>query len=566
MIIKTRDCDDMKRTELKNILDNLSKEINAITDEKIKSIQKTLLNLIEVLVDENDKLRAENQKLKDEINHLKGEQGKPNIRKQKQDNDNNHSSDENRKKRENKKQRKPKKKKKKHIKIHRRVTCEVDQNSLPSDAVFKGYENSVLQDIKITPDNVEFKRAIWYSPSLKKSFLAALPEGHYGEFGPGVRSLVITLYRDSGMTEPAIERFFETAGIEISRSTISRMITDGHEHFHQEKEAIIDAGLESTVYQHIDDTGCRVNGKNYYTHILCNPYFTAYFTRQRKDRLTVLGILCRGELKFLLNQETYELMKAFGLSEKRLKELQALSVNGLMVRREMDQVLSQLFPDPKKHFTNRRIILESAGIIYYQRSEYALQYLMCDDAPQFNKIAVHKALCWIHEGRHYKKLHPIVMIYRDAVEAFIEQFWDFYAELLKYKRAPSVELAEQLSNQFDALFSMVTGCDALDERIAKTFVKKETLLLVLRFPFLPLHNNSAELGARVQARMRDINLQTINEKGTEAKDTFATLVQTARKLGVNIYKYVYDRISRKFEMPSLADLIAEKSKMTPDTS
>ena len=88
---------------------------------------------------------------------------------------------------------------------------------------------------------------------------------------------------------------------------------------------------------------------------------------------------------------------------------------------------------------------------------------------------------------------------------------------------------------------------------------KESLLLVLEFPFLPLHNNPAELGARVQARMRDINLHTISENGTKAKDTFATIVQTAKKLGVNIYNYFYDRVAEKFEMKALSDLIIEKS-------
>ena len=74
-----------------------------------------------------------------------------------------------------------------------------------------------------------------------------------------------------------------------------------------------------------------------------------------------------------------------------------------------------------------------------------------------------------------------------------------------------------------------------------------------------MQNNAAELGARVQARMRDINLHTISENGTKAKDTFTTIVQTSKKLGVNIYHYIYDRISKKFAMTSLANLINEKS-------
>ena len=59
-------------------------------------------------------------------------------------------------------------------------------------------------------------------------------------------------------------------------------------------------------------------------------------------------------------------------------------------------------------------------------------------------------------------------------------------------------------HDFDDLFSTTTGYDALDQRIALTKDKKEALLLALKFPFLPLHNNDAENGAQHQARLRDI--------------------------------------------------------------
>jgi hypothetical protein len=123
--------------------------------------------------------------------------------------------------------------------------------------------------------------------------------------------------------------------------------------------------------------------------------------------------------------------------------------------------------------------------------------------------------------------------------------------------------AQQLSIQFDFLFATTTGYDALDQRIAITRTKKNALLLVLDNPFLPLHNNGSELGTRVQARLRDINFQTVSLTGTKCKDTFCTIIQTARKLGVNVYEYIYDRVTRKFEMPSLADLILLKAQQVP---
>jgi regulator of replication initiation timing len=148
----------MKRHEIKQVLDELTKDIDNLTDKKAVTIIKVLVNLVEMLAEENALLREENQVLRDEINRLKGEQGKPDIRGQS-----------------------------------------------------KG--------------------------------------------GNG------------------------------------------------------------------DNTGSRVNGKNHYTHVLCNDFFTAYFTRRKKDRLTLLELLCRDQLEFMFNQEAYELMVEFGLAKKWLDQI-----------------------------------------------------------------------------------------------------------------------------------------------------------------------------------------------------------------------------------------------------
>jgi hypothetical protein len=249
-------------------------------------------------------------------------------------------------------------------------------------------------------------------------------------------------------------------------------------------------------------------------------------------------------------------MHSFGLPVKRITELKEIELEEGMTRKEIDALLLQIFPNPKKHSTNRRIILESSALIYYQYSKFWIKFLMCDDAPQFNMLAEHKILCWIHEGRHLKKLNPIYPKNQIKLEDFRDRFWNYYALLLAYRETPSDEMSEKLTNDFDTLFSTKTGYDALDRRISMILDKRDNLILVLKFPFLPLENNPAELGARVQARIRDINLHTISDNGTKTKDTFATIVQTAKKLGVNIYDYIRDRVSKTNEMESLADIIS----------
>jgi Transposase IS66 family len=558
----------MNQQEIKKVLNELTAELDTIADQKAVTIIKVLVNLVEMLVEENIRLKETVQQLKDEINRLKGEQGKPNIPGQSKGGagNSNHSSEEDRKKRGNGNT-KNKGKGKKNINIDRRITIPMDKAQLPNDAQFKGFETRTIQDLKIITDNVEFKLAVYYSPSLKKTFIAPMPTEYQGsEFGPGVKALVITLYRDSGMTELAIERFLKTFDLQISHGKIASILTEDHEVFHQEKEDIVDAGRQFSMYQQMDDTGSRVNGKNHYTHVLCNDFFTAYFTRHKKDRLTLLELLCRDKLKFMLDQQAYKLMIEFGLSDKWQEKIKPMLQVQTMTRESMDNFLQTLFPNPKKHSTNRRIVLESAALAYYQQSEHYIRYLITDDAPQFNKLAHHHALCWIHEGRHYKKINPFSDMNGKILATFLEQFWDYYHALLAYKETPSQEMAQQLSMQFDDLFATTTGYDALDQRIAMTRNKKNALLLVLDHPFLPLHNNASELGTRVQARIRDINFQTVSENGTKSKDTFATIVQTARKMSVNVYKYIYDRVTKKFEMPSLAKMILLKAQQVPNSA
>ncbi|MBF0539337.1 MAG: hypothetical protein HQL03_13905 [Nitrospirae bacterium] len=50
------------------------------------------------------------------------------------------------------------------------------------------------------------------------------------------------------------------------------------------------------------------------------------------------------------------------------------------------------------------------------------------------------------------------------------------------------------------------------------------------------------------------------DEGTKAKDSFLSVIRNAKKLGVNAYRYISDRISRQFKMPALSDIIRSKTE------
>jgi hypothetical protein len=397
---------------------------------------------------------------------------------------------------------------------------------------------------------------------MKKTYKGNLPPGYEGEYGPGIKSLIVIMKANCNMSEPKILDFLKCHNVKISASTISAMLIKNNVGiFHKEKEEIYQAGLESTEHQQIDDTTANVNGKKYYTHIVCNDFYTAFFTEKKKDRLTILDVLRQFEVRtFCFNDETFNLLQQLKVSKKNINELRKLDRDREFTESELDKLLEKNLPTIGN--ITRTRILESAAIAAYhkERGYPVVKTLVCDDAPQFKLLTESLGLCWVHDGRHYKKLRPIVPLHKEKVEDFLTVYWNFYHELIEYKESPSEKFANELSEKYDKIFSTETGYGDLDERIKKTKQKKEELLLVLKYPVIPLHNNASELGARVVKRMQDVSLQLKTDEGVRARDSLMTVTETAKKLAINAYDYIYDRISKTFKMPSLANIIKGKTE------
>jgi hypothetical protein len=323
------------------MLDDL--DLNAIQDENARQLIRRLLNLIEHLSADLRDAQAENQRLRDENNRLKGEQGQPKLKPNTpKPPPTDHSSE---KERRQPRQR-HKRSKKAVIEINReqpalsvRGVVEVDRATLPADAEFKGYEDVMVQDILLRTDNVCFHQQKYYAPSTGQTYLAHLPSGYAGQFGPGVKALTLALYFGMGVSEPKIVGFFQNVGIHISDGEVSNLLIKDQDGFHTEKAAVYpglparagEAGLRSSPWQHTDDTQTRVNGHNQHCHVVCNPVYTAYHTQPTKERLAVLDVLRGGwERRFRLNAEALSLLQGVVLSQATRQRLQR-------ERREVDR-------------------------------------------------------------------------------------------------------------------------------------------------------------------------------------------------------------------------------------
>ena len=534
-------------------------ELNAIQDENARELIKRLLNMIEQLSAEVRDLRAENQRLRDEVNRLKGEHGTPDPRGNKTQRAPkvDHSSEQERHKR----RRRQKRSKKAGLHIDREEVLKVDRARLPADAEYKGCETVVVQDLQIRTDNVLFYKEKYYSASQHQTYRAELPPGYAGQFGPGIKSFVVTLYFGVGTSEPKIHEFLENMGVVISTGEVSNLLIQKQEGFHAESGAVYEAGLRSSPWQQTDHTETRVDGQNQSCQVVCNPLYSAYHTRPGKDRLTVLDVLRQGRKRiFLLNQEAFGYLEKVALSKAACQILPKWRSDQVWEEAAFVKRLDQALPH--LNIQQRTAILGAAAVAAYhaEKGVPIVDTLVCDDASVFNWLTRSMMLCWVHDGRFYKKLQPIIALHRQQLQEFRKHYWDYYRQLLAYREKPTAKKRTQLEARFDLLFATETGYYDLDQRIAKTQAKKDSLLLVLKHPELPLHNNASELAVRQRVRKRDVSFGPRAPLGVQAWDTFMTLADTARKLGISFYAYIHDRISATNQIPPMATLVTQRAR------
>lgn len=480
------------------MLDDL--QLDSITDPHAREVIQRLLNHIETVSAEVDRLKAENLLLRDEVNRLKGAQGRPTGPHGRTVAPDVSSDAERRVLRGRMRQPKID-----QIAIHREVRCPVDPALLPPDAQYKGTVVVIVQDLELHSDNIRFLKEKWYAPSTGQTYLGPLPEGYDGQFGPQITSLAWLLSNVGQMSQSKIREVFRLAGIRVSSGHLGQILI---QQANRDAEAteVAEASLAATPWQQVDHTVTRVNGDDQQCHILTTPLATVAHTHPGKDRLSTLDSLRNNRPRtFLWNAEAEAILFPRGLSAGVRRNRDLLPRDTVFDAAKLTHLLDTHVANAGR--TQRQWIVEARALAAYRvaTDEPVVQMLLSDDAPQLGGICAEHALCWVHDGRHYKKLRPRVAIHHEALRTFLEDYWAYYHEVRAYQEVPTATERARVEARFDTLFATVTDDDALDDRIAKTRVNRTELLQVLAHPELPLHNNAAELGCRARVRRRDVS-------------------------------------------------------------
>jgi nucleoside diphosphate kinase len=530
--------------------------LDAIPDLVTRQLVGQLLNLIETLAADNAALRLQMQQLRDENARLKGGSTKPDVKPPTPPAPSDHSSEAERRTRT------PRGKPKKNatLTVTREQRCLLDPATLPPDAIRHDTAEVIVQDLVLQPEVIRFVREVWVVPSTGQTITAPLPDGYHGGFGPHIRALTLSLGHAANVSQPALLTFFQDAGVAIGSGTVARWLADYTGEWHDEALAIHRAGLKSSDWQATDQTATRVEGQNEVCHVLGNGYFTSYHTRPGGTRQDVLAVLWGQEPVFRLNADALAWLAATSLSPRLQARLlllpweKDLSATELATRLEEGGV--QL--SAQQH---QQVEDALAVAAYHAQTDVPIvRWLLSDDATVYHDITDAHALCWVHDGRHYAKLSPVVPHHQRLLADFRRDYWAFYRELVAYRAEPTAPERVRLSGAFDALVAQRTGYQELDARIAKTAYNRELLLAVLEHPELPLHNNAMELAARRRVRKRDVSFGPQSRAGARAWDTFQTISATAAKLGVRLYHYLCDRLQHPTTTPSLAERIRERSR------
>ena len=117
-----------------------------------------------------------------------------------------------------------------------------------------------------------------------------------------------------------------------------------------------------------------------------------------------------------------------------------------------------------------------------------------------------------------------------------------------------------LAARFDECCAERTNFPSVDAVLKGMSQKRADLLRVLNRPEVPLHNNLSEGHLRDYVKKRKISGGTRSELGRQARDTFASLKKTCRRLGVNFWADLQDRVRGVGQIPRWAVLIRQKAE------
>jgi hypothetical protein len=538
--------DSQSITELRGLVGVLIAEVqqlqsdSAILQDQVEAQQATITSL-----------QTEKQALRDEVARLKGLPPRPPTRPSGMEKATEPGTGDKGKRRS--KQRRGAKR------DRDAVTNEIVVKAIvPAGSRFKGFEDILVRDLRLSAEVVRYRRERWLTPS-GETVVATLPPGIVGGFGPELRRFLLAAHVQGQVTTERLTALLNGIGVEISKRQVVRLLTTPRDGFEAEDQAVLRAGLSTARWITVDDTAARHARKDGVTTQIGNGGFTTFRTGTSKSREAFLALLRAGHTDYVVNAAALDYMRGRGLAGPVIALLEAHPTKVLADATAWAGHLARLgitdltvTPDP--------VLIATEGALWGAIRHHDLlsgTVIVSDDAGQF-RVGEH-ALCWVHAERLVHKLVPATSAERRAVEVTRALIWWLYADLKAWKRDISPRRAAALRARFDRIFTRGTGYALLDRLLARLHRRKSELLRVLQRPEIPLHTNGSENDIRACVTKRKISGGTMSDAGRTARDVMLGLMKTCSKLGVSFFHYLGDRlrIPGVTMVPPLPDLVRQ---------
>jgi hypothetical protein len=426
----------------------------------------------------------------------------------------------------------------------------------PDGAVFKGYEDFVVQELVVQPRVTCYRRERWQTADGQNLVAPlpaeVLPGSHYG---PNLICFALHQYHHQHVTQPLLLEQLHQLGIDISAGQLSRILTEKTDAFAQEKAELLPAALAVSTSVQVDDTGARHRGHNGYCTHIGNELFASFASTDSKSRVNFLEILRQPHTDYVINE--------MAVAYWRGQELAVAIIERLCQGPETvaDAAAWRAHWQALGITADRQIRIATEGALLGSLIAHGVPpelTVLSDGAPQFD-VLVH-ASCWVHAERPLARLVPYSEPHRAAIAAVRQEIWELYQDLKAYRQDPQPSRRPVLEARFDALCGRRTGFPSVDGVLKEMSGHRSDLLRVLGQPEVPLHNNLSEGHVRDYVKKRKISGSTRSEAGPAARDVFASLKKTCRRLGVNFWDYLPDRVRGHGEIPRLAVLIRAKAE------
>jgi hypothetical protein len=426
----------------------------------------------------------------------------------------------------------------------------------PDGAVFKGYEDFVVQELVVQSQVTCYRRERWQTADGQNLVAPlpaeVLPGNHYG---PNLICFALHQYHHQHVTQPLLLEQLHQLGIDISAGQLNRILTEKTDAFAQEKAELLPAALAVSTYVQVDDTGARHRGHNGYCTHVGNELFACFASTDSKSRLNFLEILRQPHTDYVINEMAVAYWRGQKLAAAVIERL--CQGPGTVA----DAAAWQAHLRALEITAERHVRIATEGVLLGSLIAHGVSpelTVLSDGAPQFD-VLVH-ASCWVHAERPLARLIPYSEPHRAAIEAVRHEIWELYQELKAYRQDPQPSQRPVLEARFDALCGRRTGFPSVDGVLKEMGAHRSDLLRVLERPEVPLHNNLSEGHVRDYVKKRKISGGTRSESGRAARDVFASLKKTCRRLGVNFWGYLQDRVRGHGEIPRLAVLIRAKAE------